>query len=102
MKPFLTVLGVVAVAALVWFGIVMVDVDQTQEAALPDVDVSVEGGQMPEFEAEVGEIAVGETEATIEVPEVEVTTREETVTLPTLEVTTPEEQEAEVAENANN
>ena len=98
MKVFGAIVAGIAVVALAWFAFVMVDVDQTQSAALPDVDVSVEGGQLPEFDAEVGSIAVGETQMEVEVPEVEVTTNTEILNVPTLEVTTPEE-EAEVAEN---
>ena len=80
MKPVLYVVGALAVVALVVFGFYMVDIDQTQEAALPDVDVSVEGGQLPEFDADVGSVSVGEEEVT--------------VTVPTLDVTPPEDDNA--------
>lgn len=83
-------LGVVAVAVVAG-GVYMIDVDQTQEARLPDVDVSVEGGQMPEFDAEVGSIDIVTEEATVEVPDVEVTMQETTIDIPTLEVSPPEE-----------
>ena len=91
MKTGLVVVGGVAAVALAIFAFYMVDVDQTQEARLPDVDVSVEEGQLPEFDVDVGEIAVGETEVEIEVPEVEVTTTTETVTVPTLSIDPPAE-----------
>lgn len=74
-----TILGVIVVVLLIAFGFYMVDIDQTEEASLPDVDVSVEGGNAPEFEAEVGDVEVGETE----------------VTVPTLDVQSPEEEAAE-------
>lgn len=99
MKVFATIVGGLVVIAAAVFAFYMVDIDQTQSAALPDVDVTVEGGQLPEYEAEVGEIAIGETTMEVEVPEVEVTTSTETVTLPTVEITTPEEEE-NVADNA--
>ena len=37
------IIGTVAVAALAVIGVYMIDVEQTEEASLPDVDVSVEG-----------------------------------------------------------
>ena len=82
------VLSVVAVAAI-GFSVYMVDVDQTEEAALPDVEISVEGGNLPEFEANVGSVTVTEEQATIEVPNVEVKMEEEEVTVPGLEITPP-------------
>lgn len=71
------ILGIVVVALAIAFGIYMVDIDQTEEARLPDVDVSVEGGNMPEFDAEVGDIDVGTKEVTVKVPEVDVQSPEE-------------------------
>ncbi|GFE63026.1 hypothetical protein [Litoreibacter roseus] len=90
MKTTWTFVGVAVLAVAVLFGVYMVDIDQTQDARLPDVDVSVEGGQAPEFDAEVGSISVGTDETTVTVPDVEITTTEETVTVPTLNVTPPE------------
>lgn len=71
--------GGLVVAGLVAFGVYMIDIDQTQEAKLPDVDVKVEGGQAPKFDAKVGTVEVGE----------------KTITVPTLEVKSPEEKAAE-------
>ena len=68
--------AIVAVIAI-GFGIYMVDIDQTEEAALPEV--SVEGGQMPEFDAEVGDIEVEQEEVTVTVPELNVTPPEDDV-----------------------
>lgn len=88
------VIAAVAVAAVVvGFGAYMIDFDVTDEGALPDVDVAVEGGEMPEVEADVGSIEVGTKEETVEVPDVdvEVDTKEAEVTLPDIEVTPPED-----------
>ena len=71
------ILGIVVVAIAIAFGIYMVDIDQTEEARLPDVDVSVEGGNLPEFDAEVGDIDVGSKEVTVEVPTVDIQSPEE-------------------------
>lgn len=91
MKTFWTIAGIAAVVAVIAFAVFMVDIDQTQEAALPDVDVSVEGGQLPEFDAEVGSISVDSTEVEVEVPEVDVKTTTETISVPTLDVEAPED-----------
>ncbi|WP_425092138.1 hypothetical protein [Tropicimonas sp. S265A] len=69
-----TVIAVLAVGA----GIYMIDIDQTQEAQLPEV--SIEGGQLPNFEAEVGDVRV----------------TEETVTVPSVEVVPPEDDRADL------
>lgn len=63
-----TIIAVVLGAIVLVGGIYMVDIDQTQETELPEV--AIEGGQMPEFEADIGEIEV--TEDTVTVPNVEV------------------------------
>ncbi len=73
--------GIAAVVALGAFGFYMIDVEQTQEARMPDVDISVESGQLPEFDTEVGDIDVG--------------TEEITITVPTIDVESPEEERAE-------
>nr|WP_239032586.1 MULTISPECIES: hypothetical protein [unclassified Leisingera] len=59
------------------FGIYMIDIDQTQDTRLPDVEVSVEGGQLPEFDAEVGDIETGTKEVTVTVPTVDIQSPEE-------------------------
>lgn len=89
MKTGIAVVGVVALAAVAAAGFYMVDIDQTQETRLPDVDVSVEGGQLPEFKAEVGSVNLTEEEVTVEVPEVEVSMEEKTITVPGIEINAP-------------
>lgn len=71
------VIGIIAALAVLAFGIYMVDVDVTEEASLPDVDVSVEGGNLPEVDAEVGDVEVGSEEVTVTVPTVDVESPEE-------------------------
>ncbi len=77
MKPITVILAVVVVALVVGFGFYMVDIDQTEEARLPDVDVSVEGGNLPKFDADVGSVNIGQDEVTVTVPTLEVTPPEE-------------------------
>ncbi|WP_281982755.1 hypothetical protein [Thalassorhabdomicrobium marinisediminis] len=79
MKPGV-IIGVIVVIVLAIFAFYMVDIDQTQEGSMPEV--SVEGGEMPEFDADVGDVSV----------------EEETVTVPTLEVTPPEDDADETTE----
>ena len=93
MKTFWTVFGFVAAALLIIAGVYMVDIDQTQEARLPDVEVTAEGGQMPKFDAEVGSVEVTEETVEVTVPEVEVTTDTAEVTVPGLEINPPADDE---------
>ncbi|MBT8417827.1 MAG: hypothetical protein KJO42_10335, partial [Silicimonas sp.] len=71
MRPGI-IAAVIAAVAVVAFGIYYFDVDQTQDASLPDVDISVEGGEMPEYDVETGDVDVGTEEVTIQVPTVDV------------------------------
>ena len=54
-------------------GLAACDVDQTEEGSLPDVDVNVEGGNMPEYDVETADVEVGTQEKTVTVPDVDVT-----------------------------
>ncbi len=96
----------VLVAGLGAAALYLVDVDQTQEARLPSVDVQVTEGQMPKFDAEVADVRLGETEVNVEVPTVGVETKTieievpvdvdagtetTTIDLPTLEIDRPDE-----------
>ena len=74
MKAGAIIAGVALVAAVA-FGVYMVDIDQTEEAALPTV--TVEGGNMPEFDADVGDVEVGERDVTVSVPTVDIESPEE-------------------------
>lgn len=72
-----SILGIVAAVAVVAFGFYFFDVNQTEEASLPDVDVTVEGGNMPEFEVESGDIETGTEEVTVVVPTLDIESPEE-------------------------
>lgn len=76
MKVSAVIAAVVAVIAI-GFGVYMVDIDQTEEGSMPDVDIAVEGGNMPEFDAEVGDIETGTEEVTLDVPTIEFESPEE-------------------------
>ena len=48
------------------------DVDQTKNGAMPDVDVNVSGGQLPEYNVTTPEVNVGMENRTVQVPDVDV------------------------------
>lgn len=84
-----TVLVILAIAALVLLVLLatgILNVNQTQEAKLPDVDVSAEGGQAPAFDVDAKEVVVGTTETNVSVPDVDVDSKETTVDVPTVGV----------------
>ena len=62
------------------------NVDQTQEGSLPDVNVSAEGGELPAFDVDSKEVVVGTTETNVSVPDVDVDTQETTVDVPVVGV----------------
>ena len=72
-------------------GIAACDVDQTKEGDLPDVDVNVSGGELPEFNVQGPSVEVGSANATVEVPEVKVDTKKADVKVPTLDVDLPKD-----------
>ena len=76
MKTGVIIAGAAAAAAI-GIGIYMVDIDMTEEGALPDIDLSVDGGNLPEFDVETGDIETGTKEVTVEVPTIDIETPEE-------------------------
>lgn len=90
MKGIMIALGAVAAVAVALFLVWFVDVDQTEEASLPNVDVQVESGNAPEFNVETGDVQVREGEVDVPVPEVDVKVEDETVSVPTIDVDPPE------------
>ena len=92
-KKFTTIIvGVLVVVALSVFAIYFVDVDQTKETRLPDVEVKINEGQMPKFDVDVGKVEVGSTKVDVPVPEVKV--KDKTIELPTLDITPPKQDNA--------
>lgn len=89
------IVGVIAIALIVWLGSMLIDVDQTKEGELPSVDVDVEAdaGELPEFDVDTGEVVVGTTTETVLVPKVEMV--EEEVEVPTVGIKEPEDDEDE-------
>ena len=101
------IFGGVAILAVGAAALYLVDVDQTQEAQLPtvDVDVSADSGQMPEFDVDVAKVSIGSKDVGVDLPNVDVETKtiavevpvvdanmkERKLSLPTIEVEKPAE-----------
>ena len=77
-------------------------VEQTEEGELPDVDVTAEGGNMPEYDVDTADVEVGTRETTMDVPKVDVYTEEEQVTVPTVGIDMPEDDEEDLEVDENN
>ncbi len=93
MKKGSLILVAILAVIVVAVGFYMVDVDVTDEGSLPDVDVSAEGGEMPEVDADVGSVEFGSETEQVQVPDVDVSVDSETVDVerPTVDVEPPSE-----------
>lgn len=71
------------------------EIDKTEEGELPDVDLSVEGGNLPEYDVDTADVSVETQEQEVEVPDVDVDvgTETKTVDVPNVEVDMPEDDE---------
>jgi uncharacterized lipoprotein len=78
-------------ASLLALGLAGCDVEQTGEGELPEV--SVQEGEMPEYEVDTADVDVESEERTVTVPDVEVQQEEETVSVPSLDVEPADAQE---------
>lgn len=64
-------------------------IEKEQAAELPDVDVAVQPGQLPEYDIKGPDVNVGVTERTVTVPKLMVVQEEETVEVPYIDVDVP-------------
>lgn len=86
------IIAVIAVLAVIGaFAFGLIDINQTREAALPEV--KTEGGQMPTFDVDTAKVDVGTKTETIEVPKVAVGTTKEEIKLPTVDVKKTDEKQ---------
>jgi hypothetical protein len=95
MKTFNTMKFITALCLCMAVLLAACEVEQTEEGAMPDVDVAVEAGEMPEYDVDWANVDVGTTTQTVEVPKVVVTTETEQVEVPYLDVNMPEGGEKE-------
>lgn len=75
--------------ALLLIPLVSCRVEQERAGQLPDVDVSVEPGQLPRYDIQGPDVNVGVTERTVTVPKVIVVQEEQTVEVPYIDVNVP-------------
>ncbi len=59
------------------FALSACDVEKTQEGEMPEVEVTSEGGQLPEYDVETAEVEMGTETRTIEVPTAEIKSADE-------------------------
>lgn len=85
-RTLLVILILVVLAAIAAYALGLFSVNQTQEGALPSVELKAEGGALPSFDADVADVDVGTANTTVEVPTVEVNTKNTTVEVPTVTV----------------
>ena len=65
-------------------------VEREQAGEVPEVDVNVEPGQLPEYDVQGPDVDVETTEQPVTVPEVNVEQREETIEVPTVDIDPPD------------
>lgn len=85
-RKILAILAIIVVVVIILFATGFWDVNQTEEGALPEVDVSAEGGELPAFDVDSKEVVVGTTETNVEVPDIDVDTQETEVEVPVVGV----------------
>jgi len=71
------------------------EVTKTQEGRLPDVDVNVEGGQLPKYDIDTADVNIGTKEVEVSVPDVDVEMEKKTMTVPDVDIEMPEEEPPE-------
>jgi hypothetical protein len=69
---WLIALLIVVALVVAAFAFGLIDIDQTKETKLPDVNVSTTGGQAPAFDVDTAKVDVGTKKETIEVPTIDV------------------------------
>jgi len=78
-----------ALAAAVIFPLAACQIEREQAGSLPDVDVDVEPGSLPEYSIEGPDVQVGLTERTVTVPKVVLVQEQETIQVPYIDVDVP-------------
>lgn len=71
-RTILIILVVLIVLAFIAYALGLFNVDSSGEVEMPEVDVSAEGGEVPDVQVETGDIDVGSEEVEMEVPTLDV------------------------------
>lgn len=85
-RTILVILILLVLAAIAAWALGLFSVSQTDQGALPSVQINAQGGDLPSFDVDAADIDVGTTNTTVEVPTVEVQTKETTVEVPSISV----------------
>ncbi len=80
---------VMAAVVLLAMSMVACSVEKTEEGSLPEV--SVEGGNLPEYDVETADVEVGTQTTTITTPDIDISTQTTTITTPDVNITMPDE-----------
>lgn len=69
------------------------DIVKREDGRMPDVDVDVHGGQMPKFDVDGPSVSVGEKRVSVTVPDIDVDIegKTEVFTVPTVDVDLPDD-----------
>jgi hypothetical protein len=86
-RSIVIILVVVAVLAVIAYALGLFNVDASGDLKAPDVDVAVEGGEVPDVQVEAADVDVGTTTETVKVPEIDVKTTDTEVKLPDVDIT---------------
>ena len=85
-RSIVLILVVLAVLAAIAYALGLFNVDAEGDLKTPEVDVAVEGGEVPDVQVETADVDVGTQTETVELPEVDVKTTEEQVKLPDIDI----------------
>ena len=87
-RTIIIIVAVIALLAVIAYAIGLFNVDTSGDLKTPDVDVAVEGGEVPDVQVETGRVDVGTETEKIKVPDVDVDvkTDEAQIEVPTVDV----------------
>jgi hypothetical protein len=84
--PWLIVVAVVALAIVAAFAFGLIDINQTQKGAMPDVKVETSGGAMPAFDVDTAKVNVETRTEAVNVPQIEVGSTTKGVEVPSVSI----------------
>jgi cell division protein FtsX len=85
-RTILVILAVAALLLIVLLATGVLNVNQTKEARLPNVDVSAQGGQAPAFDVDAKEVVVGTKKTDVTVPDVSIDSKKTEIDVPVVGV----------------
>ena len=80
-------IGSLMLVLLLAMSLAACSVEKTEEGEMPEV--SVEGGNLPEYDVDAADVDVGTQTTTVTVPDVDVSTETTTITTPDVDVNPP-------------